>query len=74
MTGLLSALAQCPAVPSPKLVPFWNTKLAVHQAKPFGTPFFPKKRLISHVPGPMPMGGRSTPGAASPVLADPAAA
>jgi len=61
-------------VPNPKLVPFWNTKLAVHHAKPLGRPLLSKNRLISHVPGPMPTGGLSTPGAGSPVLVDAVAA
>ena len=75
VTGLLrTPPAQCPAVPNPKLVPFWNTKLAVHHAKPLGRPLLSKNRLISHVPGPMPTGGLSTPGDGSPVLVDAVAA
>ena len=50
--------------PSPYVVPFWKTKLAVHQANPSGTctpPMLLQKSEINHVPGPMPTGGRSTP-------------
>src|SRR2546428_13114825 len=74
VTGFLRTPAQCPAVPNPNPVPFWNTKLAVHHAKPLGRPFLSRSRLISHVPGPMPTGGLSTPGADSPVLVDAVAA
>src|SRR5437588_770056 len=59
-----SLAAQWPAVPRPSWLPFWKTKLAVHQANPSGTdlpPTLVQNRDRSHVPGPRPTGGRSTP-------------
>ena len=59
-----SLAAQCPAVPTAKLELFWKMKLAVHHANPSGTdtpPTLLQNSEMSHVPGPMPTGGRSTP-------------